>query len=149
LVKHHCHTQAVVREGLEDGLVKLGVEPTVVAKVLNDNRMWAEDPVTVAVRRFESDYICAGCNHIDGLDPSSIPEPGFSLTYVEIAEVREKAGTLDNSGARFIEALREVRYRAGYGFRYKSRLAQAAGHSLALRFWSDGRVEAARQRIEK
>lgn len=149
LGKHHCHTSELVRRGYEEGLEMLGIEQQVRAKVLNDTQMWAEDPATVAVRRFDPEYICGDCNSVDSVDPAWITAAGFSLSAVEIRQVRDACGTHENAGPLFIKTLREVRHAASYGFNIKAGLARAVGHSLALRYWKEGRAEKARKELEE
>lgn len=149
LVWHHCHTKDLVREAYLEGLSMLGVPNERIADVLRDTCIWGDDPATAAARRFERVRICYECNNVDMADPLSIPGRCFSLSPEELREVRRAAGSFEYKGEAFLDALRAVRGRAAQSFLKQQMLAKAAGHSIALRYWGEGRVQRVIENIEK
>lgn len=138
LKRHHCHLQDVISSAIKEGL-GLGGDPLREQRVFACRAGWPFDKRVIQALRFRETYICELCNTIDVLSLATRPGFFFSLSPVEIREIRAAAGHADNEGAEFATALQTVRSREASDYLARERHATELGRQLAGEWLADPR----------
>lgn len=130
LVNHHCHLRNAVRD---------------IARVLLERRYgrkwtdrkfatepWTMDARVSALVRFDTIRICSKCNSLDSCNRPSLPGPYFSLSMVEMRELRNAVGGRRNRGKAVNRELARLRREAADEYHLLIRRAGVIGVDMAM-----------------